>query len=198
MMEDNKEDKHQTWVKTPLHSEGSPIALNYTFTVEPYIPFVETGNAFGKSHTRCIARCVVKTSRVGKSGIDIAGLHLLHLHDRGATCNTLYLVDEVHETNGRGMTDVIDAVRNGAGRKVIQKRHDAGNDVINVGEVATQIAMIENANGKADIPPGTRVLAPLNGTFYRSDAPGKPKLASGSNTAGFLASRRGTMRFSTI
>ena len=89
----------------------------------------------------------MKTSRVGKSGIDIAGLHLLHLHDRGATCNTLYLVDEVHETDGRGMTDVIDAVRNGAGRKMIQKRHDAGNDVINVGEVATQIAMIENANG---------------------------------------------------
>ena len=24
---------------------------------------------------------------------------------------------------------------------------------------------------------GTPVLAPLNGTFYRSDAPGKPKLA---------------------
>ena len=33
------------------------------------------------------------------------------------------------------------------------------------------------ANGKADIPPGTRVLAPLNGTFYRSEGPGKPKLA---------------------
>ncbi len=33
------------------------------------------------------------------------------------------------------------------------------------------------ANGKADVPAGTQVLAPLNGTFYRSEGPGKPKLA---------------------
>ena len=28
------------------------------------------------------------------------------------------------------------------------------------------------------MPSGTPVLAPLNGTFYRSDAPGKPQMAA--------------------
>ena len=31
---------------------------------------------------------------------------------------------------------------------------------------------------KADVPAGTPVAAPLNGTFYRSDAPGKPQMAA--------------------
>ena len=31
--------------------------------------------------------------------------------------------------------------------------------------------------GAVDVPAGTPVLAPLNGTFYRSEGPGKPKLA---------------------
>ena len=34
------------------------------------------------------------------------------------------------------------------------------------------------AKASADIPAGTQVLAPLNGTFYRSEAPGKPNLAA--------------------
>ena len=34
------------------------------------------------------------------------------------------------------------------------------------------------ASGGAALPPGTPVLAPLNGTFYRSDAPGKPPMAA--------------------
>ena len=38
------------------------------------------------------------------------------------------------------------------------------------------------ANGKADVPAGTQVLAPLNGTFYRSEGPGKPKLAEDGAT----------------
>jgi oxaloacetate decarboxylase alpha subunit len=32
--------------------------------------------------------------------------------------------------------------------------------------------------GAASAPAGTPVLAPLNGTFYRSDAPGKPQMAA--------------------
>jgi oxaloacetate decarboxylase alpha subunit len=35
-----------------------------------------------------------------------------------------------------------------------------------------------SAKASADIPAGTQVLAPLNGTFYRSEAPGKPNLAA--------------------
>ena len=31
---------------------------------------------------------------------------------------------------------------------------------------------------KSDVPAGTQVTAPLNGTFYRSDAPGKPLMAA--------------------
>ena len=34
------------------------------------------------------------------------------------------------------------------------------------------------AAAKADVPAGTPVTAPLNGTFYRSDAPGKPQMAA--------------------
>ena len=34
------------------------------------------------------------------------------------------------------------------------------------------------AKASADIPAGTQVIAPLNGTFYRSEAPGKPNLAA--------------------
>ena len=34
------------------------------------------------------------------------------------------------------------------------------------------------ASPKNEVPSGTPVLAPLNGTFYRSDAPGKPQLAA--------------------
>ena len=34
------------------------------------------------------------------------------------------------------------------------------------------------AAAKADVPAGTPVAAPLNGTFYRSDAPGKPEMAA--------------------
>ena len=38
--------------------------------------------------------------------------------------------------------------------------------------------LVEGAAAKAEAPvAGTPVFAPLNGTFYRSDAPGKPKLA---------------------
>ncbi|MBO7482767.1 MAG: pyruvate carboxylase subunit B [Kiritimatiellae bacterium] len=35
-----------------------------------------------------------------------------------------------------------------------------------------------DAGKSADAPAGTPVLAPLNGTFYRSDAPGKPQMAA--------------------
>ena len=34
-----------------------------------------------------------------------------------------------------------------------------------------------NSNSQLQLPKGTPVLAPLNGTFYRSDAPGKPNMA---------------------
>ena len=34
------------------------------------------------------------------------------------------------------------------------------------------------AKASADVPAGTQVLAPLNGTFYRSEALGKPNLAA--------------------
>ena len=34
------------------------------------------------------------------------------------------------------------------------------------------------AKGAAEVPAGTQVLAPLNGTFYRSEGPGKPQLAA--------------------
>ncbi|HBJ58921.1 MAG TPA: acetyl-CoA carboxylase biotin carboxyl carrier protein, partial [Verrucomicrobia bacterium] len=36
----------------------------------------------------------------------------------------------------------------------------------------------KNAAPAANIPAGTPVVAPLNGTFYRSDAPGKAPLAA--------------------
>ena len=38
------------------------------------------------------------------------------------------------------------------------------------------------AKTTADVPAGTQVLAPLNGTFYRSEAPGKPNLAADGAT----------------
>jgi len=38
------------------------------------------------------------------------------------------------------------------------------------------------AKGGATVPAGTPILAPLNGTFYRSDAPGKPKMAEDGAT----------------
>jgi acetyl-CoA carboxylase biotin carboxyl carrier protein len=38
------------------------------------------------------------------------------------------------------------------------------------------------AKASAEIPAGTQVLAPLNGTFYRSEAPGKPNLAADGAT----------------
>ena len=38
------------------------------------------------------------------------------------------------------------------------------------------------AAAKADVPAGTPVTAPLNGTFYRSDAPGKPQMAADGAT----------------
>lgn len=37
---------------------------------------------------------------------------------------------------------------------------------------------ISNSNSELQLPAGTPVLAPLNGTFYRSDAPGKPQMAA--------------------
>ena len=46
------------------------------------------------------------------------------------------------------------------------------------GEVVSSAEAKEEAPAKDDsIPAGTPVLAPLNGTFYRSSAPGKPELA---------------------
>ena len=44
--------------------------------------------------------------------------------------------------------------------------------------VATQAAGTPAAAGAAAPVSGTPVLAPLNGTFYRSDAPGKPQMAA--------------------
>ncbi len=43
--------------------------------------------------------------------------------------------------------------------------------------VAATAAPKAAAAASADVPAGTPVLAPLNGTFYRSDAPGKPPMA---------------------
>lgn len=45
---------------------------------------------------------------------------------------------------------------------------------------ASQASAAPAAGGKGatDVPPGTQVLAPLNGTFYRSEGPGKPMLAA--------------------
>ncbi len=43
--------------------------------------------------------------------------------------------------------------------------------------VAAAAAPKAAAAASADVPAGTPVLAPLNGTFYRSDAPGKPPMA---------------------
>ena len=40
----------------------------------------------------------------------------------------------------------------------------------------------KSENSKIEMPSGTPVLAPLNGTFYRSDAPGKPQLAADGAT----------------
>ena len=42
---------------------------------------------------------------------------------------------------------------------------------------AAEILVEGNSRKSAPAVDGTPVLAPLNGTFYRSDAPGKPKLA---------------------
>ena len=39
-----------------------------------------------------------------------------------------------------------------------------------------------NSNSNLQLPKGTPVLAPLNGTFYRSDAPGKPQMAADGAT----------------
>ena len=43
--------------------------------------------------------------------------------------------------------------------------------------VAAAPATAASVAAKTDVPAGTPVPAPLNGVFYRSDAPGKPKLA---------------------
>ena len=49
-----------------------------------------------------------------------------------------------------------------------------------VGEVESQRSKVEGqpATGNSQSVSGTPVLAPLNGTFYRSDAPGKPEMAA--------------------
>ena len=44
--------------------------------------------------------------------------------------------------------------------------------------VASAAPTAAPAAAKADVPAGTPVAAPLNGTFYRSDAPGKPEMAA--------------------
>jgi len=43
---------------------------------------------------------------------------------------------------------------------------------------AAPAAKAEEKGAAAALPPGTPVNAPLNGTFYRSDAPGKPPMAA--------------------
>ncbi len=52
------------------------------------------------------------------------------------------------------------------------------NNAASANAATSQTAGDSAAKATAAIPNGTPVLAPLNGTFYRSDAPGKPQLAA--------------------
>ena len=56
-----------------------------------------------------------------------------------------------------------------------EKARDAAAPAASAAPVAKQAS---GGSGAASAPAGTPVLAPLNGTFYRSDAPGKPQMAA--------------------
>ena len=45
-------------------------------------------------------------------------------------------------------------------------------------QAAPKVEKAASASTSTALPPGEKVVAPLNGTFYRSDAPGKPQLAA--------------------
>ena len=56
-----------------------------------------------------------------------------------------------------------------------EKARDAAAPAASAAPVAKQAS---GGSGAASAPAGMPVLAPLNGTFYRSDAPGKPQMAA--------------------
>ena len=61
---------------------------------------------------------------------------------------------------------------------VEEAKRDEGNGERGTGNGKSSAGSGTQAPKDANTPSGTPVLAPLNGTFYRSDAPGKPQMAA--------------------
>ena len=90
---------------------------------------------------------------VGVSLIDIPCLHReINLLCFLAKC-IFQFADEVHQTDGMGTADIIDTVRNFCGRgtgsawDVVEGTEDGFGDVVDVGEVAAHVAVVEYFDG---------------------------------------------------
>ena len=115
-----------------------------------FVPFDELSDALMQPHDGLVADLRLEPGGVSIGLIDVAGLHgqelLLRLHAE----RLLDFGDEVHEFHGVGAADVIDAVPQAVRirlRQVVQTADGAGDDVVDEGEVADHVAVVEHLDG---------------------------------------------------
>ena len=114
------------------------------------VPFDELADALMQPHDGLVADLRLEPGGVGVGLVDVAGLHgqelLLRLHAE----RLLDLGDEVHQFHGVGTADVVHAVPQAVRirlRQVVQAADGARDDVVDEGEVADHVAVVEDLDG---------------------------------------------------
>ena len=111
------------------------------------VPSVEGFDAFADGSVRPVANGLFDARGVGVGFVDVARLHGHHFHNGPRAGHLLDGADEVGQPDGLGTADVVDGMGYGRGRRIVEQEHDALGDVVDVGEVAPEVAVVEDPDG---------------------------------------------------
>ena len=122
--------------------------------IEPAVPGHEALHAFLHPHLRAMAGGLEQRLGIGPGARHVAGLHGLEVALRLAAGGLLDGVDKVHQRHGAAVADVVERVGGGAGvgrvgaapglRYHVQDAHDPFDDIVDIGEVALHVAVVEH------------------------------------------------------
>ncbi len=114
------------------------------------VPRDETRQALVDGDARFEAEIAARDLDIGVGLLDVAGLHVLENLDRLASAGRLDHRDEVHQVLGAVIAQVVEPVRRLRAspgtvlRRVVERGQHAGHDIVDIGEVAPHVALIEN------------------------------------------------------
>src|SRR5262249_1754270 len=89
---------------------------------------------------------------VGEGLRHVAGLERREFHPRLTVASALDYLDEVHERLAAVIAEVVQAMPRltvAVRWRPVERRHDAGDDIVDVGEVAPHVAIVEDLDGLA-------------------------------------------------